>query len=119
MDKLQKLREIFLNDDLLDDDIREDNAERIKEWEHLLLENEAFLSWQQHDISKKIVAEAKIAYKEFGLQLATNRSLTQEQRQSLWAKQDACVFILSLTEKDARKIIEDVNMEIGRCINAT
>lgn len=115
---LEKLKETFLSADL-DDDERAENEERINEWEKDIIENEAFASWQAHDITKKLVAQLKATYKEIGLRLATDRLLTQEARVSLWAKQDACVLMLDLMDTDAKGAIERVQREIRSALNAT
>ena len=108
---LDKLREIFLAGDV-DEETRADNEERIREWETTLRENNAFLGWQSHDITRQISQQAKQSYKDISLQLATNRALTDQQRYSLWGKQDACLFILSLTEKDTKGPIDQIHREI-------
>ena len=118
MKELENVKKIFLSDEL-DEDTRIDNEEKIKEWEESLIQNEAFASWQEHDISKQIVAQAKTSYKEFALLLANNRNLTEVQRISLWAKQDACLFLIQITEVDAKGAIDRVNREIKQAINAT
>jgi len=116
--ELEKVREIFLSEEI-DEELRADNEERIKEWETLLIQNEAFASWQDHDISKQILEQVRALYKEFGLQLASNRNLTETQRISLWAKQDACLFLLEIIEKDAKGAYERITKEIKQAINAT
>jgi hypothetical protein len=116
--ELEKVREIFLSEEI-DEELRADNEERIKEWEQSLIQSEAFASWQDHDITKNIVSQIKSSYKEIGVQLSTDRKLTETQRQSLWAKQDACTFLLELTEKDAKGTIEKITNEIRQAINAT
>lgn len=115
--ELEKVTEIFLADDVEADD-RSENRKQLIEWEQGLEQNRLFLSWQGHDITAQISKKAKDSYKEFGIQLATDRTLTEAQRQSLFAKQDACAFVLSLTEKDAlteiKTILRQIEVAIGK-----
>lgn len=115
--ELEKIREIFLASDV-DEEDKQENARVLAEWDKGLNENRLFLSWQDHDITRQISQRAKESYKEFALILMQNRALTQDQRESLWAKQDACQFILSLTDKDAlgeiKQILTAVKTEISR-----
>jgi myosin heavy subunit len=115
--ELEKVSEIFLND--VDSEEYQENLQTLKDWENGLEENRLFLSWQSHDVTQRIVQKAKESYKEFGLLLATNRNLTDVQRQSLWAKQDACAFLLSLTTKDALAEIQQILTQIEHAIKAT
>jgi L-2-hydroxyglutarate oxidase LhgO len=116
--ELEKLKASFLSNDL-DEEIRLDNEEKIREWERDIQKNKAFLSWQGHDVTRIIIGKAKEAYKEFALILMTNRNLTEEQRKSLWAKQDACSFLISLGEKDAKSALTKIYTEIKAAIDAT
>jgi hypothetical protein len=118
MQELEKIRAQFLSDDIEPED-REDNEKLLKEWEHGITQNSAYLDWQSHDISREISRKMRDSYKDFALILATNRLLTNEQRASLWAKQDACVFLLSVLEKDAQGILQQIQDEIKRAIDVT
>lgn len=102
----------------VDEETRLDNEQQIAEWERDLRDNEAMADWRDHDISKKIATQAKVTYKELSMQLATNRSLTDEQRRSFWGRQDACLFILSLTEMDAKGALERIHAAIRAAIAA-
>ena len=117
MSDLDKIREVFLSE--VDDETREDNEAKIREWESALIHNQAFADWQSHDITRLIVQQVREAYRDIAVTLATNRSLTPEARASLWARQDAMVWILSVTEKDARGTLEQVEKEIRVALNAT
>lgn len=118
MKQLDEIRAKFLSPDI-DPEDREDNERLLKEWEAGLIQNEAYISWQEHDITREIAQKMKEEFKEFAQILSENRTLTQEQRVSLWAKQDACRFILSLTEKDARGQIEQIQSEVKRASSVT
>jgi hypothetical protein len=110
MNDLDRVRDIFLSD--VDEDTRKENEEQIRQWETALIQHQAFAGWQSNDISLQIVKQAKETYKDISLQLASNRTLTDAQRNSLWAKQDACLFLLSLIEKDAKGALEQIHREI-------
>ncbi len=118
MKDLDKIREIFLSEEL-DEETIADNAAALKEWESTIAESEAFLAWQAHDITKLIVAQAKASYKEFGVRLATERTMDEKTRMSLWARQDACTLLVEMADRDARGALEQVEREIKSAINAT
>ncbi len=118
MKELEIIKTQFLADDI-DAEDRVENENILREWEQGLIHNEAYVSWQEHDITREIAKKLKSEYKDFAMTLANNRSLTDTQRASLWAKQDACTFILSLTEKDAKGQLEQIQNEIKRAIAVT
>jgi len=117
MKELEKVKEVFLN--VEDPETVEDNRKLIAEWEQGILENQAYASWQDHDITRRVSAQTRQTYIDAAIQLANNRSLTSDQREKLWARQDAMLFILSLTEKDAKGELEQISAEIRRALNAT
>jgi len=117
MKDLERIREIFLTE--VDDETRLDNESKIIEWEKDMRENEALADWREHDITKSIAAQTKESYKDISVQLALNRNLTEEQRRSMWGKQDACLFILSFTEIDAQGKLDQIHDEIKIALNAT
>src|SRR4051812_6698626 len=105
MKELDQLREIFLAQDL-DEETRADNEARIKEWETGLIHNEAFAGWREHDVTRQIAKQARETYKDAFMLLGRSRSLTDEQRASLYAKQDAALWLLSIIEVDAKAALE-------------
>ncbi len=115
--ELEKVSEIFLSD--ADPEYYEDNKELLKEWEKGLEENRLMLSWQAHDITKEIVVKVREAYKEFAVQLATNRTLTEEQRQSMYCKQDACLFIIKLADTNALEQVKEILKQIEIAVART
>jgi hypothetical protein len=102
---------VYLAEDV-DEESRADNEARIRELEAALYHNEALVGWQQHDISRLIAKQARESYVEFAQQLAGNRSLTDAERTKLWGKQDACLFLLSLIETDAKGALEELQREV-------
>lgn len=114
---LEKLKEIFLAGDIDAEDY-EDNLQRIKEWESDLRKSEDFLGWQGSDVSKQILRQAREAYKDLGLQLATSRSLTEAERYGLWGKQDAALWLISMIAKDAKSEIAQIHGQIRQALNA-
>ena len=118
MKEIDQLKSQFLSDDI-DEEERLENERKIREWETTLFENIARSDWQNHDVTRLILQQAKTAYKEFGVLLSENRFLTEQQRLSYWAKQDACVFLIALIEKDSDAELERVRLEIKRALNAT
>lgn len=116
-EQLEEVRQIFLTD--VDEEIRQDNLERITEWEQSLRLNSAFSQWQESDISKMLIAEFKTTYKNASLRLAQTRGLTEAERASLWATKDACLMVLSLLAKDAKSEVESVQKEITYALGST
>jgi len=112
---LERVKEIFLTG--VDEETLLDNQERILEWEKSIVENEAILNWQDHDITKMVVKKAKESYRDVSQTLYQNRELTDRQKYEMWGKQDACLFILSLASKNAKKELEEINNEIKRAID--
>lgn len=115
MDEIQKIREIFLAD--VDEETRADNEAKIREWEERIIRNQAYIDWREHDITKEINKAVRNAYREHAIALATNRTISEEQRKALWAKQDACLFILSLTDQNAKTALESVLREIRQVLS--
>ena len=114
-DDLSKLREIYVAEDV-DVETRTDNLAVIAEWEKKLVECDDFSSWQEHDVTKNIIAQAKKAYLDHSLLLARSRDLTESARQSLWAKQDAMLWLISVGSRDVRSEIASINREIARAL---
>jgi hypothetical protein len=117
MSDLDTVKEIFLSD--VDEETLTENLQKINEWESNLRKNNAYLAWKGHGVTEELNKMVKSAYKDHALQLATNRSLSEADRQTLWAKQDACLFILDLTAKDAKTELNSVLREIKHVLNAT
>lgn len=112
---LEKLKEIFLSGDIDSEDY-EDNLKLISSWELDLRANEEFAGWQTSDITKSIITQAKESYKNNAVLLMTNRELTEKARESIWAKQDAMIFLLSLVEKDTKSAIGQIHREIRQAL---
>ena len=113
--ELQKLKEFFLTD--ADGEDYQENKERIDAWEKEIRENENFISFQQHPIAKMVVSQAKQSFKDASVLLARSRTLTEEQRVGLWAKQDSALWVISLFEKDAKTALAGVQAEVKRALS--
>lgn len=113
--EIEKLKEIYLANDVDDEDYQE-NLEKINEWETTLRTSEDFLSWQQSDVTKGIMKQAKESYRDLAMQLMTNRNLTETERASIYAKQDACLWIIALVAKDAKALIKQIETEIKKAL---
>lgn len=116
-DKLEQARQIFLTD--VDEEIQKDNLAKIVEWEQALRTNAAFIQWQDSDISKMLIKEFRVTYKDASIQLAESRNLTEAQRVMLWATKDACLMVLSLMAKDAKGEISSIQKEIDYALSST
>lgn len=115
MDELDKVRELFLTD--VDEDTLAENRARIQEWERDLVRHKAYEQWKGSDITREINQMVRAAYKEHSIALATNRNLTDKDRMALWAKQDACVFLLNLTDQDAKAALESILRDIRHALS--
>lgn len=118
MDEIAELKKIYLASDIDADDYQE-NLDEITEWEKELFTNEAMKSWQEHEVTKKILAQAEESYIAISTQLAMSRTLSDEERKSLWAKQDACLWIISLASQDVKTALTDIKKRIKTALNAT
>lgn len=116
-EKIEQARQIFLTD--VDEEIQKDNLEVLKEWEQSLRQNAAFANWQESDISKQLIKQFKVTYKNASLQLANTRNLSEDQRKTLWATKDACLMVLNLLAKDAKMEIENVEKAIDHALSST
>ena len=114
--ELQKVSEIFLTD--VDHEDYEENKQTLIEWEQGLAANRLFLSWQNHDTTRQIANQAKESYKAFCLQLIQDRALSEQARMSIYAKQDACLFILQFTEKDALGEIKEILRQVEVAVSS-
>jgi len=117
MKEIDKLKEIFLSNEL-DEDILKENQEQINEWEQSILFNEALVSWKEHDVTVSVIKQARSSYRELAQMLATSRSLTDEQRKSIWARQDAMLWFINMAAKDPVKEIESIRQEVLRALDA-
>lgn len=111
---LEKVREIFLTE--VDEETLRQNKEDIDAWNQALVENRAYLEWQNADITRSISFQAQESYKDASMSLALKRDLTETQRNKLYAVQDACTFILSLTDKNAKESLGQLSKQIKQAL---
>jgi len=111
MQDIEKLKQIFLADDI-DDEDREDNLLNIQSWESEIIKNKNILGWQEHDITKGIINKARETYIDLSLKLIRDRELTEAQRLSIYAKQDAMLWLISLAGDNPKSAIEQINNNI-------
>ncbi len=117
MKDLEKVKEIFLSPEL-DTESFAENYEKVNEWENGLRQNKDFLNWQQSDVTKNIALKAKESYKDNAMILMLDRTLLDAQRKSLWAKQDAIVWLLSMIDEDVKSKISQIHREIQTALKA-
>jgi hypothetical protein len=115
-DELELAKEVFLTG--VDEEDLQQNKDQIDEWHRSLIENKAYLKWQNSDITRMISKQARDSYQDASLSLARRRDLTEQDRIKLYATQDACAFILSLTEKDAKGSLEQLGEQIRHALRA-
>ena len=114
-EKLQKIKEYCLND--VDSETYEENRQEILELEKSLNDAEMYKSWQEHEITKRIKAFAKKEYVETCKLIALDRKLTGEQISSLWARQDAMMWILELGSNDTDSEVRDINLKLDQILS--
>jgi len=111
-DKLNKLKEIYLADDV-DSEDRETNLIDIKNWESELIKNKNLLGWQEHDVTQGIIKKAKENYKDLSMRLVNEREITEAQRLSIYSRQDAMLWLISLAEDNPKSALEQINNNIA------
>jgi hypothetical protein len=109
--ELKKVKDIWLAPDLDEEDYQ-DNLQKITEWEEGLRTSEAFVVWQENDVSVQITKEARDLYINLSLDLINNRALTEEKRLAIHAKRDAAVWIISMINRNAAEVIDSIQNEI-------
>lgn len=115
-DNLEKLREIYIAEDV-DEETRADNLNIISEWQSNLIKLGEFAGWKEHPVTTMIIAQAKKSYVDHSLLLARSRELTDTARNSLWGKQDAMLWLISLVSKDPKKEIAHIESLITRALS--
>lgn len=114
MSDLERLREVFLTG--VDEETKEENLAQIREWETALFEAEQYSSWKEHDVTRRIALQARRAYVDLSVRLATDRSMTDVTRHSFYARQDAMLWLLSLTDRDAKETVRQIESDIRRAL---
>lgn len=115
MENIDELKEIFLSDKMDSEDY-EENLKQIREWESEYLKNRNLLAWQQHDITKGIISKARKSYADISFRLAKNRELTEAERVSLWGKQDAMLWLISLASEDPKSVMGQIDADIKKAL---
>lgn len=119
MKELEQVKNIFLTSDIDTEDYQ-DNLAKVTEWEKALTDGENYQGWLEHDITKKIALQAKNSYVELSMRLVQDRRLSESDRLALYAKQDACLFLLSLTDnKNIKDNLEQIHKEIAIALSIT
>ena len=112
---LEKLKTIFLSDEVDAEDYQ-DNLDKINEWEQSLVSNENIKGWQDHDITREIVQRAKESHATLSLLLATDRKLTDTERASIYARQDAMVWMISIASESPEQVIAGIQDDIKKAL---
>jgi hypothetical protein len=115
-DKIKKIKEYCLKD--VDSETYEENRKDIQELEKALNESEMYKSWQDHEITKRIQEYAKKEHLDCSKTLATSRTLTDEERTNLWARQDAAKWIIDIGSQDVESEMRDINLKLDRILSA-
>lgn len=117
MDKeLKKLHEIFLSADLDSEDF-EDNLKYIQDIEASIRENTDFSSWQESDISLKILDIVRTGYKDICITLFSQEEISESKRLELFAKKKACIWLASLLARDTKGELESIHSTIKSMLN--
>lgn len=116
MTDIDKLRDIFIAEDV-DEETRTDNLKIIRDWEKRLSELKEIGGWKDHPVTQNIITQAKTSYIDHSLLLARSRDLTDAARQSLWGKQDAMLWLISLASSDVRAEVAHIHAQIKRALD--
>lgn len=118
MNDIDKLKSVFVNDTEIDEETRQENLEMISKWEKGLRASNAFASWQGHPVTVDILMQARKSYTDTVLVLGRDKRLSPDERVSLFAKQDAMLWLISLASKDVKIELAGINAEIQRALAA-
>lgn len=118
MDKLQKLKEVFI-DPTLPEEEQQDNLDFIKKLEDSIIQNKQIDTWLKDPITVDIMATARESYIELSLSLINKRDITEKERLSIYARQDAMLWILSLLPKDTQETLNSIDARIEQILNET
>lgn len=116
MSQLDELRKIFVAK--VDDELRAENEEQIREWEQSLFHNEALLSWKEHAITQEFIRQARESYVQLSMQIMDKRH-SDAIRQEMWAKQEAMLWLIRLASDDPKSELERIQNDIRIALNAT
>lgn len=114
---LEQARQVFIES--VDSEDRAENERVLAEWEQSIVKNKAYEDWKNHDITREINQKLRKLIIDFAVTLSENRSLDEKTRMSLWAKQDACLLMLSLTDENAKSALESIQREIRHALSVT
>jgi hypothetical protein len=117
MDELDKAKEIFLTD--VDEETREENMEKIREWEQSLIESEAYQSWVEHPVTQEILKKAREQYSQTVMVLGTRRDLPEKDKLAFWGIQEASLWLMALGSRDAVGEIQRIQDEIRQALEVT
>lgn len=116
MSNIDKLKNIFLDE--VDSETYDDNLKQITDWENSLEKNEAYISWTEHDITKEIIKKCREVHRVNVEKLSNDRTLTTEQRNGIFAKQDALNWIILLASRNAKGEIQQVKANIKKALDS-
>jgi len=114
---LEQARQVFIES--VDSEDKAENERVLAEWEQSIVKNKAYEDWKNHDITREINQKLRKLIIDFAVTLSENRSLDEKTRMSLWAKQDACLLMLSLTDENAKSALESIQREIRHALSVT
>lgn len=110
LDLLEEAKEVFVIGE--DEETKAENLEEINKWQQEFVELENFTSWQEHDVSKKLIEKIHHEFVEVSFKLAIDQSIDDSERKELFAKQKAMLFVLSLISQDTKENIKALYKEI-------
>jgi len=115
---IDNLYDIFINQDA-DEDVIKENKEIFDDINKTFETSELALSWRAHDYTKVVIAKAKAEYIKVCMLLATNEVLTESQRKDLFAKKKACMWVLSMFDKDPKQIRKMLELDVSTRLSNT
>lgn len=115
MDKIKKLREIFLAQDV-DEEERQENLQDIIDFEKSLALNNARVEWLKQDISQELIKTLKVFVHKVTRTLGTNSDLSEEDRRLLFAKRMAGLWLLTVVQGNPEEEIKNIEHEIDKAL---
>lgn len=113
-----KLREVFLSKDIDDEDY-DDNYKALNDLEREYRESVDLQEWLGHVLTKKLFDTAQEAYVSNAVRLAQDRELTEKERWSIYAKQDAMLWLLTVVEDNPTEKISLIEEQVKKALGTT
>lgn len=114
----EKLKQIFVDNPDLDSEDSRENIEEVTQMEREFEDSRLAKDWKEHELSKRLMVQAQESYIDLALRLANDRQLTEQERLSMYAKQDAMMWFMNLVERNPEKHMKEITDKVRRAIKS-